>query len=201
MKKIFFAFVMLLTVTGVNAQTPEDYDFLYKKTGIEANLELGINYTFGNKEWSGSEKSGDILAGVGYNLNSEWYFGVETGYLIKVGKNIEWVESNEPGASGTEEWKDAHIVPVMGDIRYCINTHHSWNPFIEVRAGYGFLAKKNGGSKDYVIVDPRIGLKFRLNEGLDVRLAAGYMGLWGKQGNTYKNLDGITVQAGIGVRF
>ncbi len=172
--KRYFAFIVFLIAffTGyAQGESHEDYD-----DGINKKWELKIDLT-GNMASRGDPVTGDGLTeydesmgvdlGVGYNINSNWYAGLSSGYWYHWGG-----ESN-------------NMIPVLGDVvwRWNIGTSEKYSLFLEGRAG--MLFGLNGDRKsykrlkdyqfsDHAYFDIQPGIYIRTHRNIDFRISLGY---------------------------
>lgn len=85
-----------------------------------------------------------------YNPTARWSVGVGTGL----------------------SFYEKMLVPLFGDVKYQIGRERMFTPYVEMAGGYSFApsAKANGG----VFLNPSVGVQYRINGRLKLRLAAGW---------------------------
>lgn len=189
MKKIFALFaVASMGVMGMQAQTVAELEA--KQAEVKAQLD---NYDDGiAKKWEfrfdgayesnlGEDKGemeglfpGEdgalVNLGVGYNLNSNWYLGLATGFNINAGR-----------VTGGPSPK---FVPLMLDVtRRWNGDGEKWSFFVEGRGGYAFSVAKDrelGNGKTYEfpnawMADAQLGVYYRIRRNIDLRFSVGYL--------------------------
>lgn len=165
--------VATLGVMSLHAQTTEE--FVTVGDGIANTWELRLDGAWGNdckfyrQDGEGaikSEESTKANIGIGYNLNSNLYLGLGSGYAHNMG-------------GGTN-----HFVPALGDITYRWNGKGGkWSFFLEGRGGYMFSVGsaqtlKNGQKYETpsgLMFDVMPGVYYRILRNLDLKLAVGFM--------------------------
>jgi len=180
MKKTILFITFLVMTVGAKAQ------LMYDNTkGWETSLEVGA-YAGKNCDDDGAsrkDKGFEITWAAGYNFTHNWYAGFATGAFLKVGGSNGYID----------------LIPVMGDVRYRVKTYRDWYPYVQLRGGMGMPINRNG-QKNYIVANPSAGVMFRVSNGIDLRLSAGYLGLFSKNFQ-YKNVNGFTLSAGIGLHI
>lgn len=172
MKKILALMaVASLGVMGLNAQneTASVDDGIAKKWEIRLDGTYGTDMK-GTKDTKNglltSEESTKVNFGIGYNLTSNWYLGLASGYAHNMGG------------------KKNHYMPLLGDVTYRWNSvGGKWSLFLEGRGGYmlsvgGEQTLKNGKKYEVpngLMFDVQPGVYFRVRPNIDLKLSVGYM--------------------------
>jgi len=186
MKKFFALFAVASLAVAATAQNQADLEA--KKADIENQL---ANYDDGiAKKWEfrldaaaetsfgddGKEKVGMLNGeegmmfnvGVGYNLTSNWYVGLASGFFPKVGR----CHVDAPS-----------YVPALLDVTYRWNlgTAEKWSVFLQGRGGYLFtttgdtkVAGKDYSYENALYFDIQPGIYYRIKRNIDLKLSVGY---------------------------
>ena len=169
-KKITLLAVALLGVLPVMAEdtvTEFESDGIAKKW--ELRVDAGIESSLGGGVALFDIDGGALLElGVGYNLTSNWYLGVVSGYFYKTGKSAT-IDAN-------------NTIPVLANLTYRWNLGRKWSIFADGRAGYLFSVKgdlnlKNAKSYDYpnvTFLNLMPGVIYRVKPNIDLKLSFGY---------------------------
>lgn len=169
-KKIALLAVALLGVLPVMAEdtvTEFEGDGIAKKW--ELRLDAGIESSLGGGVALFDVDGGALFElGVGYNLTSNWYLGLVSGFFYKAGKSSE-VDAN-------------NTIPVLANLTYRWNLGKKWSIFADGRAGYLFSVKgvenfSGGKSYDYpnvTFLNVMPGLIYRVKPNIDLKLSFGY---------------------------
>ncbi len=169
-KKIALLAVALLGVLPVMAEdtvTEFEGDGIAKKW--ELRLDAGIESSMsGGVALFDNDGGGLLELGVGYNLTSNWYLGVVSGFFYKVG------QSQDIDANST--------IPVLANLTYRWNLGKKWSIFADGRAGYLFSVKgvenlSGGKSYDYpnvTFLNVMPGVIYRVKPNIDLKLSFGY---------------------------
>lgn len=184
MKRFFIVLSFLCLVASSKAQFVQEM----AQSGPEVNITAGVNITPPKPAWGnvGIERSGCMILGYGYNVNQYFFVGGSTGAFFDVGL------STEQGG--------AVLLPVLADIRFSYPLGKKIVPFLGIHSGYGFTIN-DSPNKDYVIVNPTLGLAFHISRAIDFRLSGGFMGLWSHSNTVYDDLAGFSIQAGASIRL
>lgn len=137
----------------------------------ELRIDAGAETIFGkgSNGPTSTDEGGLIDLGLGYNLNSNWYIGVASGYFYKFGRSYI-----DPAPN---------YVPVLADVTYRWNgLGEKWSFFVEGRGGYLFatngdekVGNKNYEYKNSLYFDVQPGVYYRMKRNIDLKLSAGYM--------------------------
>lgn len=145
-----------------------------RKVELPANYDDGISGKFEIRAdvggQVGSDKAYLLEAGVGYNVNSNFYIGFVSGAYPYFGA-YEGVESST-------------FIPYLGELAYRINLpSEQWSPFVQLRGGYAAPVQKlvtlRVGEpfyerQGYVMFELAPGVNYRLRRNIDLRLSLGY---------------------------
>lgn len=176
MKKIF----SLLTIAMVSlplakAESGRPSDAADDGISHKWEVKTALGGMFTNYE--GSSKAGNINfgeslsceLGLGYNLNSNLYVGVSSGYFYSYGLTAGIAKDNQ-------------LIPALGDVVYRWNQWEKCSLFAEARAGYLFNLldkQKRNNVEDYdpsgyVLLEVMPGVYCRLQENIDVSFSLGF---------------------------
>ncbi len=176
MKKIFALLAVASAFTLANAQ--EEIAGVKYDDGIAKKWEFKFDggYTqdfnkHGSKDSRGLKGNDGwgIGVGVGYNLTSNWFLGLNSGYYADWGSVL-----SSDGAS---------FIPALLDVvyRWNLGTAEKWSIFLEGRGGYMFnlhddvtYLKKDYSLGNYIYADAQAGVYFRIRRNIDLKLAAGW---------------------------
>lgn len=161
MKKIIY--LLPLTLLSASMLKAEEYD-----DGIAKKAEFRID--LGGATGSYSDEVMPIDLGVGYNINSNFYLGVATGYWV----NFGFVDGGNPGSA----------IPLMADFTYRLNETESdqWTFFTSLRGGM-LLGTEGQSTLDdgteykygnYTAFELSPGFMFRMSRNVDLRFSLGY---------------------------
>lgn len=175
MKKIFSLLtIAMVSLPLVKAETVEEvvveHDGISQKWEIKATAG-GMLTNHEPVEGAGHTRWGESLqyeVGVGYNLNSNLYLGLTSGYYDKYGFTAKVHQSNQ-------------LVSALGDIVYRWNKWDKWSLFAEARAGYLFNLQdvqqmadgKEYDPAGYAIFEIMPGVYYRLRKNIDLRFSLG----------------------------
>jgi len=202
MKKIFALLSVALLAAGANAQTVEELEA--KKATLENQL---ANYDDGiAKKWELRLDAGGAIGGhkrvstaaeykkigftdydegymfdlgLGYNLTSNWYVGVITGYMPKLGEVRSCDEGN-------------NLIPALADVtwRKQLGTSEKWSFFVQGRGGYLFgihddVTTKKGTTEvnGYTYFDINPGIYYRIKRNIDLKFSIGYGYMVAREGD------------------
>lgn len=197
MKK-FFALVAVAAL-GVAANAQDLEALQAKKANYENQL---ANYDDGiAKKWELRIDAGGALGGhdhgvekgptkrdegymfdlgLGYNLNSNLYLGVNTGYWPMLG-----------GVKGTKDGNN--LIPALADVTYRWNlgTSEKWSFFLQGRGGYLFSlhddvdlkSQKSVEVNGYYYVGINPGFYYRIKRNIDLKLSVGYGYMIAREGD------------------
>ncbi len=174
MKKLLVLLSVASAFTFANAQ--EVVSGLKYDDGIAKTWELKFDASYGIhlKEFKGDTKGlfDDrrepfyFNVGVGYNLTSNWFLGINSGYYYQIGSEVN------------------NMIPLLADVVYRWNLGESakWSIFLEGRGGYAFSVKsdkKYGKYNPYEYTghwtfDVQPGVYYRIVPNIDLKLALGY---------------------------
>ena len=169
-KKIALLAVALLGVLPVMAEdtvTEFEGDGIAKKW--ELRLDAGIESSLGGGKALFDVDGGALFElGVGYNLTSNWYLGLVSGFFYKAGKSSE-VDAN-------------NTIPVLANLTYRWNLGKKWSILADGRAGYLFSVKgvenfSGGKSYDYpnvTFLNVMPGVIYRVKPNIDLKFSFGY---------------------------
>ncbi len=169
-KKIALLAVALLGVLPVMAEdtvTEFEGDGIAKKW--ELRLDAGIESSLGGGVALFDVDGGALFElGVGYNLTSNWYLGVVSGFFYKAGRSTD-IDAN-------------NTIPVLANLTYRWNLGKKWSIFADGRAGYLFSVKgvenfSGGKSYDYpnvTFLNVMPGVIYRVKPNIDLKLSFGY---------------------------
>ena len=169
-KKIALLAVALLGVLPVMAEdtvTEFEGDGIAKKW--ELRLDAGIESSLGGGVALFDVDGGALFElGVGYNLTSNWYLGVVSGFFYKAGRSTN-IDANS-------------TIPVLANLTYRWNLGKKWSIFADGRAGYLFSVKgvenfSGGKSYDYpnvTFLNVMPGVIYRVKPNIDLKLSFGY---------------------------
>ena len=169
-KKIALLAVALLGVLPVMAEdtvTEFEGDGIAKKW--ELRLDAGIESSLGGGVALFDNDGGALFElGVGYNLTSNWYLGLVSGFFYKAGQS-EDIDAN-------------NTIPVLANLTYRWNLGNKWSIFADGRAGYLFSVKgdenfTSGKSYEYpnvTFLSVMPGVIYRVKPNNDVKLSFGY---------------------------
>lgn len=194
MKKILLFSVALMAVAA-NAQTVEELEA--KKANLEDQL---TNYDDGiANKWELRVDAGGAIGGhdhgvdkgptnydegymfdlgFGYNVNSNLYLGVSTGYMPMVG-GVKASDAN-------------NVIPALADLTYRWNLGSSekWSFFLQGRGGYLFsmhddVTLKNAETEvnGYYYADINPGFYYRMKRNIDLKLSLGYGYMVAREGD------------------
>lgn len=169
-KTITLLAVALMGVLSVKAEdTVKEFegDGIAKKW--ELRLDVGAESSMGSGVALFDTDGGALFElGVGYNLTSNWYLGVVSGFFYKAGRS-EDIDANS-------------TIPVLANLTYRWNLGKKWSIFADGRAGYLFSVKgvenfKSGKSYDYpnvTFLNLMPGVIYRVKPNIDLKLSFGY---------------------------
>ena len=198
-KKIALLAVALMGVLPIMAEdtvTEFEGDGIAKKW--ELRLDAGIESSIGGgRAFFNTDGGGLFELGVGYNLTSNWYLGVVSGYFYKAGKS-ETIDAN-------------NTIPVLGNLTYRWNIKPRWSIFADARAGYLFSVKgdknfANNKSYEYpnvTFLSVTPGLIWRVRPNIDLKLSVGYGYFLTNDDEAHGDYmhSGNTLLAKVGVNF
>lgn len=169
-KLITLLAVALIGVLSVKAEeTAKEFegDGIAKKW--ELRVDAGIESSLGGGVALFDVDGGALFElGVGYNLTSNWYLGLVSGYFYKAGKSQD-IDAN-------------NTIPVLANLTYRWNLGKKWSIFADGRAGYLFSVKgdlnfQNAKSYDYpnvTFLNLMPGVIYRVKPNIDLKLSFGY---------------------------
>ena len=200
MKKIFALLAVASAFTLANAQ--EEIAGVKYDDGIAKKWEFkfdgGYNNDFRSENYDNGLIEGleswSANVGVGYNLTSNWFVGLNSGYWYRWG--------------GT---RHGHIIPALLDVvyRWNLGTAEKWSVFLEGRGGYLFNTEgdfthkgKNYEAGNYIYADAQGGVYYRLRRNIDLKLALGWgYGFDQSDDNCVKLHDEHPFSARVGMNF
>ena len=169
-KTIALLAVALMSLLSAKAEdTVQEFegDGIAKKW--ELRLDAGIESSLGGGVALFDTDGGALFElGVGYNLTSNWYLGLVSGYFYKAGKSQD-IDAN-------------NTIPVLANLTYRWNLGNKWSIFADGRAGYLFSVKgdlnfQNAKSYDYpnvTFLNLMPGVIYRVKPNIDLKLSFGY---------------------------
>lgn len=161
------ASVCVISVKAEDTVKEFEGDGIVKKW--ELRLDAGIESSMGGGVALFDTDGGALFElGVGYNLTSNWYLGIVSGYFYKAGQSQD-VDAN-------------NTIPVLANLTYRWNLGNKWSIFADGRAGYLFSVKgdlnlKNAKSYDYpnvTFLNLMPGVIYRVKPNIDLKLSFGY---------------------------
>lgn len=161
------ASVCVISVKAEDTVKEFEGDGIAKKW--ELRLDAGIESSMGGGVALFDTDGGALFElGVGYNLTSNWYLGIVSGYFYKAGQSQD-VDAN-------------NTIPVLANLTYRWNLGNKWSIFADGRAGYLFSVKgdlnlKNAKSYDYpnvTFLNLMPGVIYRVKPNIDLKLSFGY---------------------------
>lgn len=164
---LFVAFMCVLSVKAEDTVKEFEGDGIAKKW--ELRLDAGIESSLGGGVALFDRDGGALFElGLGYNLSSNWYLGVVSGFFYKVGRS-EDIDAN-------------NTIPVLANLTYRWNLGKKWSIFADGRAGYLFSVKgvenfSGGKSYDYpnvTFLNVMPGVIYRVKPNIDLKLSFGY---------------------------
>lgn len=209
MKKIFVLMsVALMGAMSMNAQNVADLeakkakvesqlknydDGIAKKWEFRFDLGYGTNFVSGkgNDGILPGEESSKINVGVGYNVNSNWYLGLASGFFYNMG--------------GIEN----SMIPMLADVTYRHNyANEKWSFVVEGRGGFVLgngeteRAGKNITNPNAWMIDIQPGFYYRVKKNIDLKFTLGYMHLNdnGDGANLMKNSNSLVAKVGMNFR-
>lgn len=190
MKKIFALLAVASVFTMANAQ--EEIAGVKYDDGIAKKWELKFDGGYTNdfrdygkaddKGLTGNESWG-VGVGVGYNLTSNWFVGLNSGFY-----------NGWSGFKGVGTNDDSKFIPALLDVvyRWNLGTAEKWSVFLEGRGGYLFSLEddykylgKDREANGFYYADAQAGVYYRIRRNIDLKLAAG----WGYGWNREDDID------------
>ena len=183
MKKIFALLAVASAFTLANAQ--EEIAGVKYDDGIAKKWEFKFDGGVGNDFRTEDPKVGNLKGneswgvnvGVGYNLTSNWFIGLNSGYY----KSFGYVRGLKDGSD---------VVPALADVvyRWNLGTNEKWSVFLEGRGGYLFSLEddikfkgKDREVNGYIYADAQGGVYYRIRRNIDLKLALGWGYGWSRK--------------------
>ena len=206
MKKFFTLLAVASVFTMANAQ--EEIAGVKYDDGIAKKWELkfdggytnDLNKKPGDKRGLNGNETWGIGAGIGYNLTSNWFLGLNSGYYNGWGSN-----------KATKD--DVNVIPVLLDVvhRWNLGTAEKWSLFLEGRGGYLFSLEDNvkflGQDREvngYYYADAQAGVYYRIRRNIDLKLAAGWAYSWDREDDVQpditRNMHPFSARVGFNFR-
>ena len=200
MKKFFTLLAVASVFTMANAQ--EEIAGVKYDDGIAKKWEFKFDGGYNNDFRSEKENNGifkgceswSATVGVGYNLTSNWFVGLNSGYSYR------WAATHY-----------GHVIPALLDVvyRWNLGTAEKWSVFLEGRGGYLFNTEgdftykgKNYEAGNFIYADAQAGVYYRIRRNIDLKLSAGWgYGFDQSDDNNPKCHDEHPFMARIGMNF
>lgn len=194
--------LLAVALMGVLPAIAEDTVTEFEGDGIakkwELRLDAGIESSIGEgRAFFNTDGGGVFELGVGYNLTSNWYLGVVSGYFYKAGKSST-IDANS-------------TIPLLANLTYRWNLGNKWSIIADGRAGYLFSVKddmsfKNGNSYEYpnvTFLSVTPGVIWRVRPNIDLKLSVGYGYFLTNDDEVHGDYmhSGNTLLAKVGVNF
>lgn len=204
MKKLLsFLSIAMASMTAVMAETVQSSDM--EDDGISQKWEVKamVGGMLTNSEDGGHAKItnwGESLqfeVGAGYNLSSNLYVGLSSGYFYKYGFTMKAHQENQ-------------LVPLLGDVVYRWNKWRKWSLFAEARAGYLMNFQSEVKLADgttyepagYTLFELMPGVYYRLRDNIDLRVSVGYTyGATAEEGVSRMTQNETGLVAKVGMNF
>ena len=204
MKKIFALLAVASAFTLANAQ--EEIAGVKYDDGIAKKWEFKFDGGYANdfdkygpvddRGLKGNDSWG-IGVGVGYNLTSNWFLGLNSGYYGSFGKLHKQKDGN-------------NVIPALLDVvyRWNLGTAEKWSVFLEGRGGYLFsleddvtYKKQKYETGNYIYADAQGGVYYRLRRNIDLKLALGWGYAWNQADDPSATFNEHPFSARVGMNF
>lgn len=204
MKK-FLALLAVATfgVMSLHAQTTEE--LVTVGDGIAKTWELRLDGAYednlsGINDGKGlfvGEDGGMVNLGVGYNLDSNWYLGLASGFNLNAGR-VHGIDAPK-------------FIPLMLDVtRRWNGKGGKWSFFLEGRGGYAFSVSedyklRNGQMYEYPdawMLDVQPGVYYRILPNLDLKFSVGYLHISPMEDtpDISRNTNAVVAKLGLNIR-
>lgn len=172
MKK-YFSILAAALCSFLSVQA-EEQETTYEGDGIadkwEFRLDAGVETSVGKGfAFNNMDGGGLIEIGAGYNLTSNWYLGVVSGFYYKAGQS-ETIAAN-------------NTIPMLGNVTYRWNNWNKWSLFVDGRAGFLLSVKSDlkiaNVTNDYEYPNASFleitpGVCWRVRPNIDLKFSLGY---------------------------
>lgn len=155
-KYIFTILIMIASLFSANAQ----YGGTFYRKGFELGAALGLNNSNGNI----------------YSLTM--INGLMVSPIVFIGTGVGiglYTNSGHSNEKYTQKSEEVMPVPVFGTIRVNLgqNDGKAIKPYVRLDGGYTFNISSNSGTKFGFMIEPQVGVEYRINN-LSFYAAAGF---------------------------